>query len=548
MSCDDVDQQLEAFFSATPDHDQQSAESGAPNFNNWDAILQGLPEEGPIAIGRIEIPHPAKVKLAILALSRLGRKNFADLMDHREVQLYQHNGRLAHVVPRHGSSPARVAPIGKDRLKELLPVAISNLEFIKPSEWSWLIKSVDAANTYTPIVPELKGIARVPRLALDGTVQDLAGYDGHGWYCDLMDEWEPIQFVATAEDARQLIDEVVLAPFEEFPFETGADRSAYLMLLFSAAFEYLIDGRTPLFAIDGDRAGLGKSLLAESPSLLVHERKHNRPANPTNMMLELLSIVRKRMPIALFDNLRLAINSEALESFVTSSHWSGRERGTMGMIDEPNHTVVIVTGNRLAYRGDLWRRVVPIRLKHPGDDRPTKYKVRDVHTYLAEHRSQMLNATVAAMQRFILDGMPQTDRDPFRSFERFDYLIRGLVLYLGYPDPLDPARLPKEDTDQRRLRLLIAGLAKAGADENPMTAADLINRLTESPDDQQVLGEIAELIARGKDGKVTPTTLSRALQEHVGLRYGGYVLVAGRKKNNTCTFRIVRAPREEHCP
>jgi hypothetical protein len=239
-----------------------------------------LPVDGPIAIGLVEGPHPAKVKLAITALSRLGRQNSADLVDDREIQLYQQNGQLVHVVQRHGDKPARVAPVGKEQLKELLPVAISNLEFVKPSDWSWLIKSVANANTYAPFVPELNGIARVPRIAADGTVADQAGFDGHGWYIDLPEDWDPVRPAATADEARRLIDEVALSPFAEFPFATEADRSAYLMLLFTAAFEYLLEGRTPLFAIDGDRAGLGKSLLGEATALLVHERRFNRPMLP----------------------------------------------------------------------------------------------------------------------------------------------------------------------------------------------------------------------------------------------------------------------------
>lgn len=93
MTHDDVDHQMSAFFADAKDHHDQSAETDHPNFDDWDAVQQSLPKKGPIAIGLIEDPHPAKVRLAILALSRLGRGTSADLMDDREIQLYQQNGQ-----------------------------------------------------------------------------------------------------------------------------------------------------------------------------------------------------------------------------------------------------------------------------------------------------------------------------------------------------------------------------------------------------------------------------------------------------------------------
>ena len=97
-----------------------------------------------------------------------------------------------------------------------------------------------------------------------------------------------------------------------------------------------------------------------------------------------------------------------------------------------------VAGNNLVIGGDLSARAIRIDID-PGLERPEAHAFGFDPVGLAQERHpQLVTAALTALRAYLLAGTPwETKRQPWGGFERWDKLICGALLWLGYADPYE---------------------------------------------------------------------------------------------------------------
>ena len=134
----------------------------------------------------------------------------------------------------------------------------------------------------------------------------------------------------------------------------------------------LIDGPTPLFAMDAPTPGTGKGLLAETIGTLVigtAPAVMSELRNDEELRKRITSVLLAGSPVILFDNVSRRLASGVLAAALTAPIWSDRRLGRNETVTVPNRAVWMATGNNLDLSSEIARRTVWIRID-PRMDRP----------------------------------------------------------------------------------------------------------------------------------------------------------------------------------
>ena len=186
--------------------------------------------------------------------------------------------------------------------------------------------------------------------------------------------------------------------------------------------------------------------------------------------------------VILIDNVNGSFGSEVLAAATTADTWTGRILGVSKTVTVPLQAVWMLTGNNVSFRGDLGRRVVPCDIDpkrdHPEDR--TDFRHPDLRAYISRERSRFVAAALTALRAYYVAGQPPHDKPPKGSFESWDSVVRGTLIWLGAGDPLGGCDRIREDadTDLDALRQAL-GAWQTAFDGAPATAAEAIRRATE---------------------------------------------------------------------
>src|SRR5262249_49127335 len=156
------------------------------------------------------------------------------------------------------------------------------------------------------------------------------------------------------DDARRAAADL-LSVVCDFPFAGEARRAAWLAGLLTPLARFAIAGPCPLFLLDANTPGSGKSLLADIVSLVATGRPMPRTAYPDGD-----EEMRKRIPsvalagdrLILIDNVATTFGGAALDSALTAVTWRDRILGRSEMTAElPLVATWFASGNNVALRG-----------------------------------------------------------------------------------------------------------------------------------------------------------------------------------------------------
>src|SRR5262249_46812711 len=156
-----------------------------------------------------------------------------------------------------------------------------------------------------------------PTLRADGSILQSSGYDDQS---ELLfdpgnDVFEPVPDRPTRDDAKGALDKL-LAIVVDVPFSTEAHNAAWIACVLSAVGRSYIDGCVPLFAIDANIRGAGKSLLADIASIIATGRAAPRMAQPdtdAESRKVITSLLMEGTRLALIDNINRPLGSAALD-------------------------------------------------------------------------------------------------------------------------------------------------------------------------------------------------------------------------------------------
>ena len=384
--------------------------------------------------------------------------------------------------------------------------------FVQTLPPAWIAAHVLARQTW-PNFRGLSGVVTSPTMRRDGSILQDPGYDRASELLYLpRGTYGRIAGNPSREDAVVARDRL-LNVVDDFPL-SDLGSAGWLSLLFTLCARDLVDGPTPLFAIDAAVPGAGKGLLARITHLIAYgvDIAHmSLPPNDEEMRKQLTTTLLSGDPAVLLDNVGVPIGGDSLESLITAPLWKVRLLGKMedsGAIAV--RVVVIAAGNGLEFVGDMGRRTLRIRLdtQHESPEERDDYKHADragedkLLAWVREHRAELAADVLTILRAWHVEGRGGTVKR-WGSFESWASTIAAAVEWVGLPDPT-LARATQDaalDPQRQALAIVYEAIRRFGADRG-VSAGDLV-RIAFPPQHSPSSGEdeLAEAI-----GALTPNS------------------------------------------
>jgi hypothetical protein len=292
-------------------------------------------------------------------------------------------------------------------------------------------------------LPRLERVVTTPVFTAEGTLIQEPGYHpASGIYylpepalsiprvCDIPTRDE-------MEHAKRLIFDELLV---DFPLEDDTSRAHALCLLLERFARAMIDGNTPLYAIDAPAQGSGKGLLMQVLLTPACGRDGASSLSPTQYDEEwrkrLTSVLLEQPEVVAIDNVVGLFESAALASAVTATTWHDRLLGANQTVRVPVTCSWVANGNNLHIGGDLARRRIPIRLV-PNVPEPSKrsgFRHR-LPRWASEQRGDLIWAACTLIRYGLQGGRPTHTLGSFEAWAELMSTILngcGIAGFLGH--------------------------------------------------------------------------------------------------------------------
>jgi hypothetical protein len=386
----------------------------------------------------------------------------------------------------------------------------AELKIIPQHPPKWSIDSIIDRGEWTELRP-IMGVVEAPVLRPDGTILQTPGWDKDtGLYYQPSCDFLPLAERPTLDDAKEavkkLYDIVQDFPFAEIltkdgkalseddksddprviPDEGRTHRAAWLAALLTPLGRHAIDGPTPVFRLDANTAGSGKSKLTDIIAILATGREMARMAFPARIEEQeksYMSVALAGDPMILWDNVAngSSLGGSMFDMSTTATIIKGRVLGVSSTPELPWYTVQYATGNNLSAAGDGLRRICPIRLNSP-EERPeerTGFAIPNLIIHVKEHRAELVHAALTILRAFVVAGMPKpaVKLTPMDFVEWCD-LIRFAVYWATDSDPCGTrAEMIASDDGFNDRTALIEGFAELPGSDTGLTAANILRIL-----------------------------------------------------------------------
>jgi DNA polymerase-1 len=326
-----------------------------------------------------------------------------------------------------------------------------------------------------PGLPHLRQLVRCPTLTATGRLVAQPGYDVDSGLFLALDAGLMLPSIPEhpsrrdAEAAVQVLDSYLA----DFPFSSPGDHDNGLAYLLAAVMRSLRPplgprAPTPLFLVDAPTAGTGKGLLIDLGAVIATGQEAPiqsiEGADPAEWRKRLTAHVVRQSAIVHLDNATTVIADPSLCSVLTArSPWTDRILGTNTSTSVAVTTVFVVSGNNTQVRGDMLRRVIPIRLdagvERPDLRDPAGFRHPELLVEAAEDRGRLLAAALTIGLAWIEAGRPRPRAPLLGSFEEACRQLFGMLEYAGAThglENLDVFRGQQDETGAEWRALLSA--------------------------------------------------------------------------------------------
>lgn len=406
--------------------------------------------------------------------------------------LYVYAGRLVRVysVPEaqrgsvHRPRGALILhPVDAAHLVELAGRAAMHERFdaradrYKPCDCPKRVAEAYLARGHWPEIPMLSGFTEAPTITLDGKLLDQPGFnDGLFLAFDKIAGYVPPPASLSMEDAEQAMT-ILLDLIREFPLIDYEDRAAVLAGIITGLVRRILPA-APMMAITAPTPGTGKTLLAETFSVIASSRRASVLSlghDDAEAEKRLSGVLLAGDACILLDNIERPLKGDLLCQVLSQPSVRLRPLGASGMVSIPTHALMVATGNNLAIVGDLKRRVALIRMD-AGTERPEQRTFKRDH--LADvfaRRGELIRAALTIPMAYLAAGVPAIEGlHPLGGFAEWDRMVRRPLVWLGLPDPLKASEgLREQDPDLEAMRLLFSSWRQAFGDK-AVTAAEVV--------------------------------------------------------------------------
>lgn len=474
--------------------------------------------------------------------------------------VYQRGGVL--VEPVEGEESLRIAVMEPARLRDIISRDAALVRITKDGETpahptDWLVKGVKSRHAWRAI-RILRGIADAPVLRRDGSVFDARGYDPQTRVLlEPGTAFPPISHSPTREDAIAAAGRL-LDLFCDFPLAGEEHRAALLAALLTPIARHAIDGPVPLFLIDANVRGAGKSLLARVIAIIATGREipvssYTHESEEARKQITTMLMQGDRM--VLLDNLRGVLGNDALDRLLTGVSWRDRVLGTNSQVELPISMVLFATGNNTVVQADTARRIIHLRMDSPMENPEDRsgFKHEDLIGYVKENRAALYMDALAILAAYLQAGSATLGLRPYGSFE--GWWVRHAVRWVGLPDPCETRQELEitADSDKESLEQLLDAWARFDPDGEGIVLAEALRRLYPSSGDRpsdeasEAMRAALESIAPPpRGGSPTARKLGARLKSIRGRVVGGRMINAtGEKRSGGQVWRLVTQERRD---
>lgn len=404
--------------------------------SDYSVVLKRIVE---ILAERCENLYVRGGKLIELIFDEKGNEKYSEIGANRFATLISQHVRLYKFFPGNKEEPpgwVKTQVSGKDRIpQELMAMPVY------------------------PGVRPLDGVASAATLREDGSVLCEPGYDSK---TRLYFSGEPLELShkPTREEGVQAMKRVQRI-FRQFPINALA-RSAHLSMLLSAVARPYIQGPCPVLLVDANQKQSGKSLLAQSVSIVMTGRMGTRVdwVQKDELMPEKLHACMCTDPrILFFDNVRngITLKSETLDGAMTAMNITRRGHYSHQNMDMPFKPLVLITGNGFSVGGDMGPRSMYIRvetkLEHP--EERDDLEIKNLIEHLKEHRTEIIKDLITMWRAWIAAGEPG-EVVPWHTVTGWEK-VRKMLVWYGRKDPKLASKSSKVDDEEAIVK---AGIVK----------------------------------------------------------------------------------------
>jgi len=491
-----------------------------------------------------ELKRPAKVKLPKLNIT-IGFNEYdvntlaiSALSIHPDT--FVRGGMLSHVTYQeartllnnavHIPAGAKISVLQKATLRERLTEVVNwsekkknvnadaDPELIPARTPDWCVNAIISRGSWPGVRP-LNAVVEFPVFLPDGAILSRRGYDeSSGLYAaPVVPVSVDVPDSPTHADAVAALDTLYEA-ICEFPFVADHHRSAWLAGVLTPLARFAFAGPSPMFLVEANVPGAGKGLLVNAANLIVRGEEAAQgdfSRDGEEMQKVVTAILLQGETIALFDNIEGNLGGAVLNKLLTASIWEGRILGQSETRRLPNLCTWWATGNNVAVLGDTARRVCSIRLESQLENPETRTDLRELAPWIRENRPRLLSAALTILCAYHAAGRPKQNIRPWGSYGPWSELIRGAIVWAGWPDPLAEGTVARQEDDPVRgaMGVLLEEWDLIDRDHEGLTSARIIDEISKLSTGAESLKEALEILAPA-NSRSRPGTLGAKLREY----------------------------------
>lgn len=346
-------------------------------------------------------------------------------------------------------------------------------DFVRCSPPINLVNAVLQEREY-PGIRYLRGVAETPFLRPDGTICQRPGYDkATGFLYAPLTVFPEVPENPTQRDAEKAYKKLFRI-YEGLEFVNDTARAVPIAGILTILAQAAIQGCTPVFLIEANTPGTGKTNVIDTIGIITMGRPMPRRSFPgpgEELRKVLDSYARDGTRFFLLDNIGQDFGGEALEMAITTEgEYDLRVLGETRNLRVEWRAAIFGSGNNVGYHtADIVPRVLVGRMEtaseEPRSRDPSTFLIKEeLRSYVRRHRVELAVASLTILRAYAAAGRPDQHVKPWGSFEAFNALVPQAIRFAGGPD-VNQCRYSGEsaraaDTDSQHLMVILEMLPK----------------------------------------------------------------------------------------